>query len=74
MNKLNKISSSVADYDIQLHHVHIHNYGNHKELTCHIMLPAEMTLKEASIIADKVETQIFNELKMTATIKKETIN
>ena len=74
VNKLNKISNSVSDIDVKLHHIHIHNYGNHVELTCHIVLPAEMKLSEASEIADRIEAKIYSDLNIIATIKKEPEN
>lgn len=71
INQLNDISSSVSSIDVKLHHVHIHNYGNHVELTCHIVLPADMILSDAANIANKIETKIYSDLGIIATIKKE---
>ena len=33
--------------EIYMHHFHLHNYGDHNELTFHIRLPDNMTIKEA---------------------------
>ncbi len=71
IDELNKITSTVSGYDVKLHHVHIHNYGNHKELTCHIVLPPDMRLSEAANIADTIEKKILEDLNIVATIKKE---
>jgi len=71
VNQLNEISNSVTDIDVKLHHIHIHNYGNHVELTCHIVLPADMKLVEAAEIANRIEAKIYSDLNIIATIKKE---
>ncbi|RLD48196.1 MAG: cation transporter [Bacteroidetes bacterium] len=68
VKKLMEIANNSAGFDVQMHHVHSHNYGNHKEVTFHIYLPENMTVKEAHNIAGTIENTIFDELKITATI------
>jgi len=46
-----------------MHHVHSHSYGNHKEVTFHIYLSENMTVKEAHTIAETIENTIYNDLK-----------
>ena len=38
--------------------MHLHDYVNHKELTCHIILPKEMSLKDAHEITTRIEDKI----------------
>ena len=71
VEKLNEIAQSVTNYDVELHHIHIHNYGNHIELTCHIVLPSDMKLSDAANIAEQIENKIYSDLNIYATIKKE---
>lgn len=52
----------------KVHHVHLHRYGDHLELTFHLRLPANMSLKEAHLIADNLEKNINNEMNIEATI------
>ncbi len=59
---------------LHIHHIHLHNYGNHTEMSCHIKLPPEMPLKEAHEICSKVETAIQNEFGYISTIHPEPIN
>ena len=59
---------------IHLHHLHIHNYGDHKEITFHIELPPKMKLKEAHKITDEMEILIRSELKIESTIHIETLS
>jgi len=68
IDKLKIIANKEADFDTDLHHVHIHNYGNHTEITFHINLPAKMTIENAHIITDNIEKIVENELNMHATI------
>jgi len=58
---------------LHLHHIHIHNYGNHTELSCHIKLPKEMALEEAHEICTKVEVALKNEFGYISTIHPEPI-
>lgn len=58
---------------LHLHHIHIHNYGNHSELSCHIKLPKEMPLIEAHDICSKVEIAIKNKFGYISTIHPEPI-
>ena len=59
---------------VHLHHLHIHNYGDHKEITFHIELPPKMKLKEAHKIADEMEILIRSELKIESTIHIEPLS
>ena len=53
------------------HHLHIHNYGNHIEITFHLKLDKKMNLEEAHNIANLIEEKIKKELDMIATIHME---
>ncbi len=57
--------------DVQLHHLHFHEYGNHKELTFHIRLPNTMQLQKAHHIADTLERLIRQKMDIEATIHVE---
>jgi len=68
MEKIEKIANSVTEMDIQVHHMHLHDYVNHKELTCHIILPKDMSLEDAHEITTKIEERIFKETLIETTI------
>jgi len=65
---LDELTKSIAGQDLNIHHLHCHNYGQHKEVTFHISLPSEMRLSEAHKIADNIENEIRKQLKIEATI------
>ncbi|MDX9827460.1 MAG: cation diffusion facilitator family transporter [Spirochaetia bacterium] len=55
----------------KLHHIHLHTYGDQKEMTLHIRLPADMSLREAHSITYAIENRIRKELNIEATIHPE---
>lgn len=57
--------------DLDLHHVHCHEYGMHTEITFHIRFDGDMPLREAHDCADKIEKAILRELGIDATIHLE---
>jgi divalent metal cation (Fe/Co/Zn/Cd) transporter len=72
----NQIQDAIqkADSSIQresVHHLHVHDYGEHKELTAHIRLPADMKIDDAHDIVTKIEKAIREELKLEITIHVE---
>ena len=54
--------------DLYPHHFHVHSYGDHNEITFHICLPPEMTIREAHEIVDYIESQIEEEHSYSATL------
>ncbi len=54
-----------------VHHVHLHRYGQHLELTFHLKLPPDMSLKEAHDHVTLVEKKIREEKNIEATIHVE---
>jgi len=71
MKQLNLIVCDNTQRKLFLHHIHLHQYGDHNEVTFHIKLPGDMTLKEAHDIADLIEGQIRKEMNIEATIHLE---
>jgi len=61
------ISSDVKD----VHHIHVHRYGDHVEITLHIRLDPETPLQKAHEIASKLERTIREKLGWEATIHVE---
>jgi len=61
----------IHDDDLRVHHIHLHNYINHKELTLHIELDKDMTIHEGHDIATVVEDMIEEKFSMSATIRVE---
>jgi cation diffusion facilitator family transporter len=66
--KIRTLVQNIAPSASCIHHVHIHRYGDHVELTLHCKLPPEMNLKEAHDLATTVEEAIRKELQVEPTI------
>jgi len=60
--------------NVYIHHFHLHKYGNHQELSCHIKLPPRMPLNEAHAICTKIELMLKLRFELTATIHPEPID
>lgn len=70
---IRKKTQDEFDEPLHLHHIHIHNYGRHTELSCHIKLPPEMSLNEAHEICTKVENIIMDKFGFVSTVHPEPI-
>ncbi len=66
-------STTQAEFrqPLHLHHIHIHNYGRHTELSCHIKLPGNMSLEEAHKVCTKLENIILNKFGFVSTVHAE---
>lgn len=71
LKQLRSIANKRFGDESHLHHVHVHRYGEHVELTMHIKLPEETTLKIAHQIANDIELEIKEQLNIEATIHME---
>jgi cation diffusion facilitator family transporter len=71
VSKIRMISERVAGVNTNIHHIHIHKYGNHTEITFHIKLPKEYVFEKVHNIATEIELNIKEELNIEATIHME---
>lgn len=71
INRIKVLSERVAGKDADIHHIHIHKYGNHTEMTFHIKLPKEYVFEKVHNIATNIEISIKEELNIDATIHME---
>jgi cation diffusion facilitator family transporter len=71
---IHETAQKTTNQPLHLHHIHIHNYGQHTELSCHIKLPPNMPLNEAHDICTKVETAIKEKYGYISTIHPEPID
>ena len=71
VKRVNEICERELEHQVYPHHMHIHNYGNHTEMTLHIKLPKDLSLGEAHDYASHVEDAIRTELGIEATIHME---
>jgi cation diffusion facilitator family transporter len=74
INRIRDICQKKVGYEIHPHHVHLHNYINHKELTLHIYLPDQMTITMAHEISSSIEKEIEQLLQIETTIHVEPLS
>jgi cation diffusion facilitator family transporter len=63
-----KLIDRVSDREICPHHFHLHTYGDHKELTFHIMLNGSLDISVGHEIATTLENALREEMNIEATI------
>uniref|UniRef100_A0A7C2Z9K9 Cation transporter n=1 Tax=Ignisphaera aggregans TaxID=334771 RepID=A0A7C2Z9K9_9CREN len=71
LDELKILRDAVAGASPQvrdLHHVHIHSYGDHTEVTLHIRLPPSTSVFDAHRIASDIEQRIRDSLRWEATV------
>ncbi|MGQ9623732.1 MAG: cation diffusion facilitator family transporter [Candidatus Caldatribacteriaceae bacterium] len=68
---LNDIASRASDKIRDVHHVHVHEYGDHVEVTLHVRLLPETTLEEAHALVSRLEELVRRELRWEATVHVE---
>ncbi len=69
--QVKEIVNSHAIRDLDPHHFHIHRYGEHKELTFHIRVCDDCSLREAHNVASVIEQDIRENLNVESTIHLE---
>jgi len=70
---IRETAQQACEQPIYLHHIHIHNYGQHSEMSCHIKLPSKMPLDEAHEICTKIENAVEKKFGYLSTIHPEPI-
>lgn len=73
LDRIRHIVQSQCKHPLNLHHIHLHRYGDHTEMSCHIKLPAEMSLFETHEICTKIERIIKDEFGYTTTVHPEPV-
>jgi len=71
VNEIITLCNQIAGFAIKAHHFHIHQYGDHTELTFHIVFPPDYTLKVAHHLTNQIEESIRKEYNIEATIHME---
>jgi len=66
--RIKTIIKDICGSDHKMHHLHIHEYGEHKEATFHIKFPDNTTIQEAHNTANKIENVLKHKHNIDATI------
>lgn len=74
VDKVTQICIRKSSDKISPHHIHIHRYGGHTEMTLHIKLNNALSLGRAHELATRIEDSIREEMGIEATIHMEPFN
>lgn len=66
--QIKDVVNKAANMQVFPHHIHLHSYGSHNELTLHIYLPPKLEIFLAHELTNAVEKALKKELNMIATI------
>lgn len=69
--KLKNTVNTAANMQVYPHHIHLHAYGNHHEVTFHIYLPPTLEIMLAHEMTNAIETALKEKMNITATIHVE---
>ncbi len=61
----------ILNTPCDVHHLHLHRYGDHIEITFHLLLPPDISLKEAHDLITKIEHHLRKDKNIEATIHPE---
>lgn len=68
---IKELAANYCNEDLNLHHFHLHHYGNHQEITFHIKLEGKLSLTETHEVATRLEILIKEEHQIKVTIHME---
>jgi len=71
INTITSVIKEIYNDDLHIHHIHLHNYTTHKEITFHIRLKGALTIGEAHKVTVEIEKRIEEKFGMIATIHVE---
>lgn len=69
--RIRLIAQECSPLSSDIHHLHLHRYGDHIEVTLHARLPEDMPLNAAHEYSSLLETRLKKDLDMEATIHLE---
>lgn len=73
IREVKQLISRITDREISPHHFHLHTYGDHRELTFHIMVEGSLDVETGHEIASSIEEALRKEMNIEATIHVEPI-
>ncbi len=71
MSRIREIVFQIAPEVSLVHHLHQHQYGNHRELTLHVHMAGKVSLNQAHEISSRIENGLRRELGIEATVHVE---
>ena len=66
--QMHEIAARTSPRLGQVHHVHIHRYGDHTELTCHVRMEGTLSVEKAHAVVDDYQSALRDELDVEPTV------
>ena len=73
IKRIKKIATDASPELMDIHHIHIHRYGEHLEITLHARLDKKTDIEDAHELSTKLEQKLRNELKADTTVHIEPV-
>ncbi|OQB94499.1 MAG: Ferrous-iron efflux pump FieF [Spirochaetes bacterium ADurb.Bin110] len=71
--RIKKIATEASPELKDIHHIHVHRYGDHLEITLHARLDKKTDIEDAHELSTKLEQKLRNELKADTTVHIEPV-
>ena len=71
VEQIKTIAGNETEHDMQIHHIHLHSYGEHQEITFHIRLPNTMSVEDSHALVTTIRQSLRETLSIEATIHVE---
>jgi cation diffusion facilitator family transporter len=69
--QIKEVAGNETEHDMQIHHIHLHSYGEHQEITFHIRLPNTMSVEDSHSLVTAIQQSLREALSIEATIHVE---
>lgn len=69
VSEVRDIVNDIAGFDVLSHHFHLHTYGDHNELTFHIVMPGDWPLEKVHKTMSDMRQAIRDKLNVEPTIQ-----
>lgn len=69
--QIKEVAGNETEHDMQIHHINLHSYGDHQEITFHIRLPNQMNVEDSHALVTAIQKSIREALSIEATIHVE---
>lgn len=72
-NRIKRIANETSPELKDIHHIHIHRYGDHLEITLHARLDKKTDIEDAHALSTRLEQRLRNELRADTTVHIEPV-
>ncbi len=71
VSQIREVAGNETEHDMQIHHIQLHSYGEHQEITFHIRLPNAMSVEDSHALVTAIQRSLRENLSIEATIHVE---